>query len=152
MSDFILAIDQGTTGSTILVFDKNGAICGRAYSEFPQIFPQPGWVEHDATRIWSDVQRLISDAIADAGTVPANIAAIGITNQRETVVCWDKASGKPVANAIVWQDRRTADYCASLKEAGHEPNVQQKTGLLLDPYFSGTKLRWILQQDTEIAA
>ena len=152
MSDFVLAIDQGTTGSTILVFDKAGTIRGRAYSEFPQIFPQPGWVEHDANRIWSDVKKLIADAISDAGTTADKIAAIGITNQRETIVLWDKATSEPVANAIVWQDRRTADYCGSLKEAGHESNVQQKTGLLLDPYFSGTKLRWLLQSDPGLMA
>ena len=149
MSDFVLAIDQGTTGSTILVFDRQGQIQGRAYAEFPQIFPQPGWVEHDATRIWEDVRRLVGDAIRDAGATPSQIAAIGITNQRETVVLWDKATGQPVANAIVWQDRRTADYCTQLKDAGHEPTVQQKTGLLLDPYFSGTKLRWLLHQEPE---
>ena len=147
VSDFILAIDQGTTGSTILVFDRDGQICGRAYSEFPQIFPQPGWVEHDASRIWQDVHRLMVDAIRDAGATPQQIAAIGITNQRETVLVWDRSSGQPVGNAIVWQDRRTADYCGQLREAGHESGVQQKTGLLLDPYFSGTKLRWLLQEN-----
>jgi len=152
MSDFVLAIDQGTTGSTILVFDKAGTIRGRAYSEFPQIFPQPGWVEHDANRIWSDVKKLIADAISDANTTADKIAAIGITNQRETIVLWDKATSEPVANAIVWQDRRTADYCGSLKEAGHESSVQEKTGLLLDPYFSGTKLRWLLQSDPSLMA
>ena len=152
MGKYILAIDQGTTGSTILVFDHSGAIRGRAYSEFPQIFPQPGWVEHDATRIWEDCLRLMRQATKDAGATPADIAAIGITNQRETVVCWDRDTGKPVANAIVWQDRRTADYCAELKAAGHEASVQQKTGLLLDPYFSGTKLRWLLHQDGELLA
>ena len=152
MSEFVLAIDQGTTGTTILVFDKMGSIRGRAYSEFPQIFPQPGWVEHDANRIWSDVERLIGEAIADAGATAAQIAAIGITNQRETIVLWDKATSEPVCNAIVWQDRRTADYCGSLKSAGHESTVQEKTGLLLDPYFSGTKLRWMLQQDASLLA
>ena len=150
MSKFILAIDQGTTGSTILVFDHSGSICGKAYSEFPQIFPQPGWVEHDATRIWEDVKKLTVEALANAGATPADVAAIGITNQRETIVCWDKATGKPCCNAIVWQDRRTSDYCAELKEAGHEDSVQQKTGLLLDPYFSGTKLRWMLEQDSSL--
>lgn len=150
MSDFVLAIDQGTTGSTILVFDRSGQICGRAYSEFPQIFPQPGWVEHDATRIWDDVRKLIAKAMEDAGATASQIAAIGITNQRETVLVWDKATGAPVGNAIVWQDRRTADYCGTLKADGKEPLVQQKTGLLLDPYFSGTKLRWLLQQDADL--
>lgn len=152
MSEFVLAIDQGTTGSTILVFDQSGSIQGRAYSEFPQIFPQPGWVEHDANRIWADVKRLIEEAMADANATASQIAAIGITNQRETIVLWDKATSEPVGNAIVWQDRRTADYCGSLKSAGHETSVQEKTGLLLDPYFSGTKLRWLLQQDASIMA
>ena len=152
MSDFILAIDQGTTGSTILVFDRDGQICGRSYSEFPQIYPKPGWVEHDAVRIWEDVQKGMAAAIGDAGATPTQIAAIGITNQRETVVLWDKATGKPVFNAIVWQDRRTADYCGELKQAGHESMVQQRTGLLLDPYFAGTKLRWLLQQDESVMA
>lgn len=147
MSKYVLAIDQGTTGSTILVFDQQGRIHGRAYAEFPQIFPQPGWVEHDASRIWSDCQQLILKAIDDASAAPSDIAAIGITNQRETIVCWDKESGKPVGNAIVWQDRRTADACQEFRDAGHEASVQEKTGLLLDPYFSGTKLRWMLQQD-----
>ena len=150
MSNFILAIDQGTTGSTILVFDREGQIKGRAYAEFPQIFPQPGWVEHDATRIWDDVRKLMTVAIQDAGASAEQIAAIGITNQRETIVLWEKNSGKPVANAIVWQDRRTADYCSQLKEAGQETSVQEKTGLLLDPYFSGTKLRWLLKKDSAI--
>ncbi len=152
MSKFILAIDQGTTGSTILVFDHSGTICGKAYSEFPQIFPQPGWVEHDANRIWEDVKKLTVEALSNAGATPSDIAAIGITNQRETIVCWDKATGKPCCNAIVWQDRRTSDYCSQLKEAGHEDSVQKKTGLLLDPYFSGTKLRWMLEQDPSLRA
>lgn len=147
MSKFILAIDQGTTGSAILVFDHGGTICGKAYSEFPQIFPQPGWVEHDASRIWQDVEKLMKAALSDAGATPQDVAAIGITNQRETVVCWEKDSGKPCGNAIVWQDRRTSDYCTKLKAAGHEDTVQHKTGLLLDPYFFGTKLRWMLEQD-----
>lgn len=150
MSKFILAIDQGTTGSTILVFDHSGTICGKAYSEFPQIFPQPGWVEHDATRIWEDVKKLTAEALTNAGATPTDVAAIGITNQRETIVCWDKETGKPCCNAIVWQDRRTADYCSQQKDAGHEDSVQQKTGLLLDPYFSGTKLRWMLEQDSSL--
>jgi len=152
MSKFILAIDQGTTGSTVLVFDHSGAICGKAYSEFPQIFPQPGWVEHDANRIWEDVKRLSLEALTDAAATPSDIAAIGITNQRETIVCWDKETGKPCGNAIVWQDRRTSDFCSQLKDAGHEDAVQQKTGLLLDPYFAGTKLRWMLEQDPSLRA
>lgn len=152
MSKFILAIDQGTTGSTILVFDHSGAIQGKAYAEFPQIFPKPGWVEHDALRIWEDVCKLIKLALSDAGATAQDIAAIGITNQRETVVCWDKVTGKPCGHAIVWQDRRTSDYCKQLKADGHEAVVQQKTGLLLDPYFAGTKLRWMLEQDPSLRA
>ena len=150
MSKFVLAIDQGTTGSTILVFDRAGSIRGKAYAEFPQIYPQPGWVEHDATRIWQDVRKLVNQGLGDAGATPSDIAAIGITNQRETVVCWEKDSGKPCGNAIVWQDRRTADYCSQLKSDGHETAVQEKTGLLIDPYFFGTKLRWILNQDASL--
>lgn len=150
MSKFILAIDQGTTGSTILVFDHAGTIQGRAYSEFPQLFPKPGWVEHDATQIWNDVCKLVKLALADAGAAATDIAAIGITNQRETIVCWDKQTGQPCGNAIVWQDRRTADYCSQLKADAHEDTVQSKTGLLLDPYFSGTKLRWMLEQDPSL--
>ena len=150
MSKYVLAIDQGTTGSTILVFDHSGLICGKAYSEFPQIFPQPGWVEHDASRIWQDVRTLIGSALSDAGVSPRDVVSIGITNQRETVVCWERDTGKPCGNAIVWQDRRTADYCTQLKADGHEETVQQKTGLLIDPYFAGTKLRWMLQQDSAL--
>ena len=152
MQTFVLAIDQGTTGSTILVFDHAGVIRGQAYAEFPQIFPQPGWVEHDATRIWQDVLRLMKEAIQAAGATAEQIAAIGITNQRETVVCWDKQTGAPCGPAIVWQDRRTADYCTQLKADGHEDDVQARTGLLLDPYFAGTKLHWMLQQDASLRA
>jgi glycerol kinase len=150
MADYILAIDQGTTGSTVLVFDRTGRIQGRAYAEFPQMYPQPGWVEHDATRIWDDCRKLVAAALRDAGRQPSDVAAIGITNQRETMVCWDRETGRPVANAIVWQDRRTADYCEQLKVAGHEDLIQQKTGLLIDPYFFGTKLRWLLTQDNSL--
>jgi len=150
MSQYILSIDQGTTSSRVLVFDHDGRVQGVANSEFPQIYPQPGWVEHDAARIWSDCQTLMQQALDDASATPRDIAAIGITNQRETIVCWEKGSGKPVANAIVWQDRRTADMCTRLKQDGHEPAVQEKTGLLLDPYFSGTKLKWMLDQDPSL--
>lgn len=147
MGKYVLAIDQGTTGSTILLFDHSGSICGKAYAEFPQIFPQPGWVEHDAARIWKDVRTLIDQALADGQASLSDVVSIGITNQRETVLCWDRQTGEPCGNAIVWQDRRTADYCSQLKQDGHEASVQQKTGLLLDSYFAGTKLRWMLQQD-----
>ncbi|HET7507760.1 MAG TPA: glycerol kinase GlpK [Solirubrobacterales bacterium] len=138
----ILAIDQGTTGTTCLVFDREGRVRGRAYSEFEQFFPRPGWVEHDANEIWEVTRRIAAEAIADAGG--PELEAIGITNQRETVVAWDPQTGEPVHRALVWQDRRTADRCEELKEAGHEPLVRERTGLTIDPYFSGTKIEWLL--------
>jgi glycerol kinase len=141
----ILAIDQGTTGTTCLVFDREGRIAGRAYSEFEQHFPRPGWVEHDAAEIWDVTRRVAAQAIADAGIDGASLEAIGITNQRETVVAWDRESGEPVHNALVWQDRRTAARCDELREAGHERLVRDRTGLVIDPYFSGTKIEWLLQ-------
>jgi len=140
----ILAIDQGTTGSTALVMDKQGRTLGRANREFPQHFPKPGWVEHEPEEIWQSVVDSIGAALAEAGVRGSDIAAIGITNQRETVVLWDKKTGQSVHRAVVWQDRRTADTCAALKEAGHEPRVRETTGLVLDPYFSGTKVAWLL--------
>jgi glycerol kinase len=139
----ILAIDQGTTGSTCLVFDGEGAIAGRAYSEFEQFFPRPGWVEHDANEIWEVTRRVAAEAIADAGIEGGELDAIGITNQRETVVAWDPRTGEPVHRALVWQDRRTAERCDELKKAGHEPLVRERTGLTIDPYFSGTKIEWL---------
>jgi glycerol kinase len=145
----ILAIDQGTTGSTCLVFDLDGGVAGRAYSEFGQHFPRPGWVEHDATEIWEVTRRVATDAIADAGIDGANLAAIGITNQRETVVAWDRSTGDPVHPALVWQDRRTAGRCDELKQAGHEPLVRQRTGLVVDPYFSATKIEWLISNVEE---
>jgi glycerol kinase len=141
----ILAIDQGTTGTTCLVFDAAGAVVGRAYSEFQQFFPQPGWVEHDANEIWEVTRRVAGEAIADAGIEGAQLQAIGITNQRETVVAWDPDSGEPIHRALVWQDRRTAGRCDELREAGHEPLVRERTGLTIDPYFSGTKIEWLLR-------
>ena len=141
----ILAIDQGTTGSTCLVFDREGGIAGRAYSEFEQHFPRPGWVEHDATEIWDTTLRVAKKALKDAGTEGSALDAIGITNQRETVVAWDPETGEPIHNALVWQDRRTAARCDELREAGHEDLVRERTGLVLDPYFSGTKIEWLLQ-------
>jgi glycerol kinase len=134
----ILAIDQGTTGSTCLVFDDGGRIAGRAYSEFRQHFPRPGWVEHDAEEIWEVTRRVGREALADAGIDGADLTGIGITNQRETVVGWDRATGEPIHNALVWQDRRTADRCRELKEEGREDLVRERTGLVIDPYFSGT--------------
>jgi len=141
---FVLALDQGTTSSRAIVFDESGKPCAMAQAEFRQIFPEPGWVEHDAEEIWRSQLHVARDAIANARISAREVAAIGITNQRETTVLWDRRTGAPVANAIVWQDRRTADDCARLKRAGHEPRVTAKTGLVLDPYFSGTKLGWLL--------
>ena len=141
---FILALDQGTTSSRAIVFDHAGAIRAAAQKEFRQIFPQPGWVEHDADEIWETQIGVAGAAIARAGIHARDIAAIGITNQRETTVVWDRRTGKPVHNAIVWQDRRTAALCDALKAEGHEQLFSDKTGLVLDAYFSGTKLRWIL--------
>ncbi len=148
----IMAIDQGTTGSTVLVFDRAGSIAGRGYSEFTQHYPKPGWVEHDAGEIWAVTQRVMQAALDDAGIAPRGLDAIGITNQRETIVLWDRATGEPVHRAIVWQDRRTAAACDALKAAGHEDRVRAKTGLLLDPYFSATKLQWLLDRDPAIRA
>ncbi|WP_291430728.1 glycerol kinase GlpK [Deinococcus sp.] len=144
MSSFILALDQGTTSSRAIVFDQDANIVRTAQKEFRQIFPQPGWVEHDANEIWSTQIGVAQEAISGAGLKASDIAAIGITNQRETVVVWDRATGKPIHNAIVWQDRRTAGECDALRAAGHAGLIQQKTGLLIDAYFSGTKLKWIL--------
>lgn len=140
----ILAIDQGTTSSRAIIFDQSLTPIASAQEEFTQHFPHSGWVEHDPEDIWSSTAGTCRGAIERAGLGPSDIAAIGITNQRETVVVWDRATGKPVHNAIVWQDRRTSDLCARLKAEGHEAMVHQKTGLLLDPYFSGTKLAWLL--------
>lgn len=143
MADYILSIDQGTTSTRALLFDNAGSPMRVRQKELRQIFPRDGWVEHDAAEIWTATLE-VCRGVLTSGTTAENIAAIGITNQRETTVVWDRASGKPLHNAIVWQDRRTADYCAKLKADGKEPLVQAKTGLLLDPYFSGTKLRWLL--------
>ncbi len=140
----ILAIDQGTTGTTCLVFDPEGRIAGRAYSEFEQHFPRPGWVEHDAAEIWEVTRRVAFAAIADAGIEGAALDAIGISNQRETVVAWDPTTGEPVHRALVWQDRRTATRCDELREQGREELVRERTGLVLDPYFSATKIEWLL--------
>lgn len=141
---YILALDQGTTSSRSLVVDKKGAIIGQAQKEFRQIFPQPGWVEHDANDIWSTQFGTMAEAMAQAGITTKQVSAIGITNQRETTVVWDKLSGQPIYNAIVWQDRRTAAFCDELKAAGLAGLIQEKTGLIIDAYFSATKLKWIL--------
>jgi glycerol kinase len=141
---FILALDQGTTSSRALVFDHDGAVRGVAQKEFRQIFPAPGLVEHDAGEIWASQLGVAVEAIARAGLTAADIAAIGITNQRETTVVWERKTGRPIHNAIVWQDRRTAGECDRLRAEGHEPTFRARTGLVLDPYFSGTKLAWLL--------
>jgi glycerol kinase len=141
---FVLALDQGTTSSRAIVFDHRGEACGVAQQEFRQIFPEPGWVEHDPTEIWATQSAVMHGALASAGIGAADVAAIGITNQRETTVLWERATGRPVANAIVWQDRRTAGTCDRLREAGHAPTFLARTGLVLDAYFSGTKLKWLL--------
>jgi glycerol kinase len=148
----ILALDQGTTSSRAIVFDRAGAICAVAQKEFRQIFPQPGWVEHDADEIWESQTGVAAEAIARAGVDAREIAAIGITNQRETTVVWDRASGRPVCNAIVWQDRRTAPVCDELKSRGLAQLFAAKTGLVLDAYFSGTKLKWILDNVAGVRA
>jgi glycerol kinase len=144
MNRYILALDQGTTSSRAIVFDHQGNIVSIAQKEFAQHFPQPGWVEHDPMEIWTSQVTVATEAIVRAGTTPAAIAGIGITNQRETTIVWDRDTGKPVYNAIVWQDRRTASYCDDLKSEGHDQAIRQKTGLIIDAYFSATKLKWIL--------
>ncbi len=141
----ILAIDQGTTGTTCIVFDEWAEPVGRAYRELTQHFPRPGWVEHDANEIWELTRAVAGEALADAEVRPGELAAVGITNQRETVCVWDPATGEPLHRAIVWQDRRTAERCEELRAAGHEQLVRTRTGLVLDPYFSGTKIEWLLR-------
>src|SRR5919199_539005 len=141
----LLAIDQGTTGTTCLVFDLDGELIGRAYREFTQHFPRPGWVEHDAAEIWQVSHAVAGEALEDAGLRPGELEAVGITNQRETVVCWDPDTGEPLHRALVWQDRRTAARCDELRERGEEAGIRVKTGLVLDPYFSATKIEWLLR-------
>ncbi len=142
---YILALDQGTTSSRAMVFDHSGSVVALAQKEFRQIFPKPGWVEHDATEIWATQRHTATEALAKAGLTATDIAAIGITNQRETTVVWDRETGEPVHHAIVWQDRRTAARCDQLKARGLAPAIKRKTGLVIDAYFSGTKLEWILR-------
>ena len=144
MDQYILSLDQGTTSSRAIVFNKQGAIVCMAQEEFTQFFPKPGWVEHDPNEILNTQTAVIEKALAQKGLSGKDIAAIGITNQRETVVVWDKQTGSPVYNAIVWQDKRTADYCDQLKNEGKSAEIRQKTGLVIDAYFSGTKVKWIL--------
>jgi glycerol kinase len=144
MPSYVIAIDQGTTGTKVLVVDRALRVRARASQEFPQHFPKPGWVEHDLEEIWRCTLSTLGKALGQAGVPGREIAAIGITNQRETSGLWDRGTGRPIHRAIVWQDRRTTDACAALKAAGREPLVRERTGLVLDPYFSGTKLRWLL--------
>jgi glycerol kinase len=151
-AEHILAIDQGTTSTRAIIFDASGQPVALAQKELPQIFPRPGWVEHDPEEIWRATVEVCRGALDKAKLEPRVLAGIGITNQRETTVVWDRATGKPVHNAIVWQDRRTADLCDELRKAGHEPMVSQRTGLLLDPYFCGTKIAWILKNVTGVRA
>ncbi|MDZ4676708.1 MAG: glycerol kinase GlpK [Oligoflexia bacterium] len=144
MSSYVLAIDQGTTGSTAVILDSSGKAVAKVNQEYKQIYPKPGWVEHDPEDIWDSVLDVVRKAIEQAHISDGDIAAIGITNQRETTLLWDKKTFNPLHNAIVWQDRRTADFCLSLKKKGFEKKFRAKTGLVLDPYFSGTKIRWLL--------
>jgi glycerol kinase len=147
---YILVLDEGTTSTRAMLFGTDGALHGVAQRELTQHYPQPGWVEHDAGEIWDRTFECAREMVEKAGGAD-RIAALGITNQRETVVAWDKATGEPLSRAIVWQDRRTAEFCAALKDAGHEPAVQAATGLLLDPYFSATKMRWLLDNEPAVA-
>ncbi|MBR5601232.1 MAG: glycerol kinase, partial [Clostridia bacterium] len=145
MKQYILAMDQGTTSCRTIIFSSDGDMISTAQKEFTQIFPHDGWVEHDPTEIWATQIGVSHEAMAKVGLDSEDIAAIGITNQRETTIVWDRHTGKPVYNAIVWQCRRTADYCDALKEQGYSDTVRAKTGLLIDSYFSATKIRWILK-------
>src|ERR1041385_3192108 len=142
---YVLALDQGTTSSRAIVFDHSGRVVSVAQQEFNQIFPKAGWVEHDANEIWATQSSVAAQALEKANLTSGDIVAIGITNQRETTVVWDRATGKPICNAIVWQDRRTAAACDRLKSRGLAKTIRKKTGLVVDAYFSGTKLQWILQ-------
>tara|TARA_R110002096_G_scaffold374692_4_gene568410 strand:+ start:1289 stop:2770 length:1482 start_codon:yes stop_codon:yes gene_type:complete len=144
MPRYLLSLDQGTTSSRAIVFGDSGELVGVAQEEFEQLFPEPGWVEHDPNAIWDTQLKVARAAITEAGLAATDMAAIGITNQRETTVLWDRATGEPVGNAIVWQDRRTADFCQELVKAGHAEKIQETTGLVVDAYFSGSKLRWML--------
>ena len=144
METYILSLDQGTTSSRAILFNKNGQVVHIAQKEFTQYFPQSGWVEHDANEIWGSILAVIASCLSESGVEPSQIAAIGITNQRETTIVWDKATGQPIYHAIVWQSRQTNEICQQLKKDGHSDVFKEKTGLLIDPYFSGTKVKWIL--------
>src|SRR5699024_2200509 len=145
MHKYVMALDSGTTSNRCILFNEKGEMCSVAQKEFTQFFPKPGWVEHDADEIWSTQLEVAQEAMSNIGATAADIAAIGITNQRETTIVWDKNSGEPVYHAIVWQCRRTANYCDNLKEKGLTDSFRSKTGLIIDAYFSATKLRWILE-------
>jgi glycerol kinase len=149
-SRYVLAIDQGTTSSRAMLFDRQGRVVASAQEEFPQYFAQPGWVEHDADQLWASQRRTIIQVLNEAGARTGDVAAIGLTNQRETTVTWDKRNSQALARAIVWQDRRTALACTELKQAGHEPTVRERTGLVLDPYFSASKLAWLLKHNAAV--
>jgi glycerol kinase len=152
MGRYVLAIDQGTTGTTAILLDHDLRVAAKRTRELPQHYPQPGWVEHDPEEIWASCTEVVAEALAAAGAAAREIAAIGITNQRETTVLWDRRDGRPAARAMVWQDRRTAGICEELRGRGLEPMVREKTGLVLDPYFSGTKLTWFFRHDPGLAA
>ena len=151
MAEVILAVDQGTTGTTIAVMAGDGTLRGSVNHEFPQIYPQPGWVEHDPEAIWASTLKGIRSVFRKGLAKPEEVVAIGITNQRETSLLWDRDTGRALNNAIVWQCRRTTDFCDKLKRAGHESDIRAKTGLLLDPYFSASKFRWLLDNTDGIA-
>ena len=144
MKKYVISLDSGTTSNRAVIFDKDLNIKGISQQEFNQIYPKPGWVEHDANEIWETQYRVLKSVFDENHISSDDVAAIGITNQRETTILWDRNSGKPVFNAIVWQDRRTAEYCEKLKKDGYIDNIKQKTGLVIDAYFSGTKIKWIL--------
>lgn len=144
MEQYILTLDQGTTSSRALIINHQGQVMGMGQVEFPQYFPQEGWVEHDAEEIWQSIQAVIAEAFIHSSILPQQIAAIGITNQRETTVVWNRQTGKPVYPAIVWQSRQTAKLCQQYIDQGYQPMIQAKTGLIMDAYFSATKIRWIL--------
>ena len=148
--DYVLSIDQGTTGTTVLVFDRDGRVAGRAYSELSQRYPRPGWVEHDPEEIWEMSRRVAGEALADARVEASRLAAVGVTNQRETVLLWERSTGRAVAPAVVWQDRRTARVCDELRARGLEETFRRNTGLVIDPYFSGTKLKWLLDREEHL--
>ena len=145
MAKYVMALDAGTTSNRCILFNEKGEMCSVAQKEFTQFFPKPGWVEHDAEEIWSTQLEVAQEAMKNLGVTAADIAAIGITNQRETTVVWDKNTGEPIHHAIVWQCRRTSEYCDSLKEKGLVDKIRSKTGLVIDAYFSGTKVRWLLE-------